>query len=228
MQIRTLDILISKRNHSALSYYDSTNCRVWAHPTSQSSRAGYEASSYMCAFYVSLVESTESFTTNGCPIHALQAMDPISITASAGTIIQMTFELITGIKSYYKSVKGSSKEVADLLQELESFGFVLESLKGISQKMDRATRQIDQFACDGTPQQETFHPHILQKMLEADGPLSLCYNEMLDFRRKLTRHQSNLNTSLKWPFKKAEIKAVVNRLRNLKSLLDTAIHRENL
>ena len=228
MQIRTLDILISKRNHSALPSYDSTNCRVWAHPTSQSSRAGYEASSYMCAFYGSLVEFTESFTTNGCPIHALQAMDPLSITASAGAIIQMTFELITGIKSYYKSVKGSSTKIADLLQELEYFGFVLESLKGLSQEMDGLTRRIDQFACNGTPQQETIHLPILQKMLEADGPLSVCYNEMLDFRRKLTRHQSNLKRSLKWPFKKAEIKAVVNRLRNLKSLLDTAIHRENL
>lgn len=155
-------------------------------------------------------------------------MDPVSITASAIAIIQVTAELITGTKRYYKSVKGSSHEIADLLQELESFGFMLESLKGISQKVDKTTRQIDQFAWDGTPQQEIIHLPILQKMLEADGPLSLCYNEMLELKRKLTKYQSSLKRSLKWPFKKDEIKAVVNRLRNLKSLLDTAIHRENL
>lgn len=155
-------------------------------------------------------------------------MDPLSVTASAIAIIQVTTELITGTKSYYKSVKGSSQEISDLLQELESFGFVLESLKGISQKVDETTRQIDQFACDGTPQQETIHLPILQKMLEADGPLSLCSNEMLEFKRKLTKYQSSLARSLKWPFRKDEIKAVVNRLRNLKSILHTAIHRENL
>lgn len=155
-------------------------------------------------------------------------MDPLSITASAIAIIQVTADLITGTRSYYKSVKGSSQETADLLQELESFGFVLESLKGISQKVDERTRQIDQFACDDTPQQETIHLPILQKMFEADGPLSLCYNEMLEFKRKLTKHHSSLKRSLKWPFQKDEIKAVVDRLRNLKSLLHTTIHRENL
>lgn len=46
---------------------------------------------------------------------------------------------------------------------------------------------------------------------------------MLVFKAKLTKDQSRIKRSLKWPFEKPEVKAVIKRLRLLKSLLDTAI-----
>ena len=69
---------------------------------------------------------------------------------------------------------------------------------------------------------------MLQRMLEAGGPLSLCYNEMIVLKRKLSQDQSSLKRSLKWPFQKDETKFVISQLRNLKSLLDTAIARDHL
>ena len=156
-------------------------------------------------------------------------MDPLSIAASAVSIINVTTDLITACRSYYKSVKGSTKEVAGLIHELESFDIVLKSLKDVSRETDeKAKQQIEQSGQHGESQQETSRLPTLQKMLEAGGPLSLCYNEMLLFKRKLTKDQSGLRRSLKWPFQKDEIKIVISRLRNLKSLLDTAIARDHL
>ena len=106
---------------------------------------------------------------------------------------------------------------------------MLKSLEDISHKMDKkAKQQIEQFVRDDISQNETSSLPALQKMLEAGGPLSLCYNEILVFKRKLTKDQSSLKRSLEWPFQKDEIKIVINRLRNLKSLLDTAIARDHL
>ena len=113
-------------------------------------RAGYGASycSYMSC--CSLVEAMESFIahellSNPCT----RTMDPLSITASAITIIQVTTDLINGCGSYYKSVKSSKKETAALIQELESFGIVLKSLKNISQEANETARQqTEQLARD--------------------------------------------------------------------------------
>ena len=156
-------------------------------------------------------------------------MDPLSITASAITILNVTTDLISACRNYHKCVKGSTKEVAGLIHELESFDIVLKSLEDISHKTDeQAKQQIWQLGQDDISQQDTSRLPTLQKMLEAGGPLSLCYNEMLVFKRKLTKDHSGLKRSLKWPFRKDEIKAVTSRLRNLKSLLDTAIARDHL
>ena len=156
-------------------------------------------------------------------------MDPLSITASTISIIQVTSELIIGCRSYYKSVKNSPEEIAEILQELESFDVLLRSLKDISQSADKTPQQqVEQWARHDIPQQKTNCLPMLQKMLEAGGPLSLCYHEMVVFKRKLTKDQSRFKKSLKWPFQKDEIKVVISRLRNLKSLLDTAIARDQL
>ena len=156
-------------------------------------------------------------------------MDPLSITASAIAITQVTIDLITRTRSYCKSVKDSPEEIAELLQELESFDVVLGSLRDIAQRADEpAQKQINQSACNIEIQPETSRLPTLQKMLKPDAPLSLCYNEMLFFQTKLTKGRSKVKKSLKWPFEKGEIKAVISRLRNLKSLLDTAIASDHL
>ena len=184
----------------------------------------------MGTYLGSLVEAIESFiTSRSPPTHPLQIMDPLSATASAIAIIQLTTNLITRCRRYYKSVKSSPEEIVELIQELESFDIVLNSLKDISQKADKATKQqVDQHARNDIPQQETSSLPMIQKMLEADAPLSLCFSEMVVFKTKLIKDESRFKKSLRWPFQKDEIKSIISRLRNLKSLLDTAIARDLL
>lgn len=183
----------------------------------------------MGASYGSLVDSKDSLITSPCRIHAPQAMDPLSITASAIAIIQVTTDLIDGARSYYKSVKNAREEIAELVHELESFDVLLKTLKDTSQRADALNKQqTDQLVPSVGCQRRVSRLPMLQKMMEADAPLSSCYNQMLLFKTKLTRDQSRVKRSLKWPFERDEIKAVIKRLRNLKSMLDTAIASDHL
>ena len=54
-------------------------------------------------------------------------MDSLSITASAVAIIQLITDLITETKKYYKNVKNAAKGIRALIEELTSFGGILES-----------------------------------------------------------------------------------------------------
>ncbi len=155
-------------------------------------------------------------------------MDPLSITASAITVIQLTAELLKGIRNYYKDVKNAPKEVAEFIDELTALGIVFERLKDISQKAEAAS--LSHIAVNGAVQhkQKAFCLPTLGSITKADGSLAICYKEMLAFQRKLTKDQSRLKKSLKWPFEKAEINDSIAHLRNLKSALDTAILSDQL
>jgi len=155
-------------------------------------------------------------------------MDPVSVTASAIAIIQLTTELLTTTRKYYKSAKSAPGEIAELIDELTAFGVVLEHLKTISQNA-RAVK-LRQNAANGVTSNSSNDSCLpmLQKMMEQGGPLTICYDEMLAFKMKLAEDQSKLKKSLKWPFRKDEIQAVLHRLRNLKAILDTAISSDQL
>ena len=55
-------------------------------------------------------------------------MDPLSITASAIAILNLTQSIIIGTNNFYKSARDCPAEICGLLDELTSFGKVLESL----------------------------------------------------------------------------------------------------
>ncbi len=165
-----------------------------------------------------------------CLLCLLRGMDPLSIAASTITIIQLTTELLTATYKYYKSAKNAPNEVSELLDELTTFGVVLEHLKIISQNARAAVSQKNNAKGTnfGTQDAKTGYLPMVQKMMESGAPLTVCYDEMLAFRMKLTKDQSKVKKSLQWPFRKAEIQAIVHRLRNLKSNLDTAISSDQL
>lgn len=152
-------------------------------------------------------------------------MDPLSITASAIAIIQLTTDLITGTRNYYKSARNAPKEITELFDELTSLGIVLGNLKKISKKADAARGSQDGAA---ESQRTASRLPMLVKMMESGGSLDICYLEMLAFRTKLTKEPSRIKKSLKWPFEKDEIIAVIRRLRNLRDVLITAIASDQL
>lgn len=155
-------------------------------------------------------------------------MDPLSITASAIAIIQLTIDLVQGTRNCYRDVKNAPKEIAEFVDQLNILGAVFERLKHTSQKADAISSS--HLRTNGGVQhaQNSGRLPLLKKMLEADGPLAICFEQMSVFRKKLTRNQSTIKKSLKWPFEKDEIKGAVKRLRDLKSILDTAILGDQL
>jgi hypothetical protein len=150
-------------------------------------------------------------------------MDPLSVTVSAITIITLTTDLIIWTQDYFQSVKTAPKEIAELVDELIIMSVVLENLRNISQKVEVPDRSQIGLTSNSESQQKASQLPMLKKMMEANGPLTICYKKMLSFKTKLTKDQSKIKKSLKWPFEKDEIMVVVSRLRSLKSVLDTAI-----
>lgn len=61
-------------------------------------------------------------------------MDPLSITASAIAILQLTQSIIIGTNNFYKSARDCPAEIRGLLDELTSFEKVLESLHSMVEK----------------------------------------------------------------------------------------------
>lgn len=155
-------------------------------------------------------------------------MDPLSVTASVIAIVELTSELISGTRDFYRSVRNAPSEIAELLDELTVFGVVLERLKYLSKQADSAgPSHASANGAAGESQKASRLP-TLQAMVKVDGSLAVCYDQMLAFKDKLTKDPSKTKRSLKWPFRKEEIAAVVQRLRNLRSVLDTAIASDHL
>ena len=63
-------------------------------------------------------------------------MDPLSITASAIAILQLTQSIIVGTNNFYKSARDCPAEIRGLLDKLMSFERVLESLQLMVEKAD--------------------------------------------------------------------------------------------
>ena len=147
-------------------------------------------------------------------------MDPLSATASIIAVLQLTQEVLTGTRNIYKGVKNASREIAELIEELTSFGVVLERLKIISHNAQQtvANGGSNNFNGDGPLP-------MLKKMMD-NGALSSCYQEMQVFKSKI--NENSRLKSLKWPFQKSEVRNMIERLRNLKSVLDTAISADQL
>ena len=150
------------------------------------------------------------------------------MTASTIAILQLTTEIISGTRDFYKSVKNAPKEVSDLLDELQLFGAVLERLQYVSKQADDAAQQQTSAVPAAGVTQKTSRLPMLHTMVKADGPLTICYDTMSKLKDKLISDPSKLKKSLKWPFRKEEIVAEVQRLRNLRSVLDTAIASDNM
>ena len=163
-------------------------------------------------------------------------MDPLSVTASAIAILQLTTSLIKITHSYAKQVKNARKEIKKLIEELTNLSIVFENLQAISERTDqyvaqRAETAVTRHVPTAGPtynQSEDSPLPTVQKMIEAGGPLQMCYNQMLAFQAELTKNQSKIKKSLTWPFQKEDIKEVLRHLRNLKSDLDTAINSDAL
>lgn len=155
-------------------------------------------------------------------------MDPISLTASTIAIIQLTTDLIKVTKDYYKGVKNAPREIAELIEESTNFGKVLEQLKTTLQAAESAERlEIARNGLYGIRKEASRLP-MLQEMMRVDGPLTSCHEEMLAFKTKLSQNPSTVRRSLKWPIERDETRAIISRLRHLKSVLDTAIASDQL
>ena len=83
--------------------------------------------------YVRLLSSNLDPSTASHSVNN-SVMDPLSVTASAITILQLTQSIIIGTNNFYKSARDCPAEICGLLDELTTFEKVLESLHSMVEK----------------------------------------------------------------------------------------------
>ena len=138
-------------------------------------------------------------------------MDPLSISASITTLVQLTSTVI----QHLDSVKGASEERRRVLSELASILGVFYFLKDQADQ----TKQDDQWSS------------TLQSLSVPEGPLD-------QFRRALERLSSKLappatglkklGNSITWPFQKEEIKEILGSIERQKALFNLARQNDHM
>ena len=163
-------------------------------------------------------------------------MDPLSISASSIAIFGLAKSLICGTRSFYKDIKDAPKHIAEFIQELENFEVVLKCLVDTVKKTEENDEQYNDqtgenpgVTTTGTSdgRKKASRLPTVQKLMQTDGPLFLCYEKLLGFETRLQRRDhSRLRKSVQWPFEKTEIQAITRRLGNLKTDLNMAINAD--
>ncbi|KAL8786582.1 MAG: hypothetical protein Q9213_002719 [Squamulea squamosa] len=151
-------------------------------------------------------------------------MDPLSITASAITIIQ-TIDKALG---YVKAVKNGPKERARLIEELQSLQVVLKSYQELSER--------SKADCSPTATSPLSTLNWLAETENASSPLARCREELeallAEFERlgsasegstRITRVQA-----LSWPLKHKEISSSFERLERLRRILEAGLSIDHL
>lgn len=151
-------------------------------------------------------------------------MDVLSVAASVVAIIQLSNEIIKGSRKYYIVAKNASKDIKHLLDELESFR---QALNGLNEIVTKAETSVSGGVNNGNVPSHEILLNI-RRMLEPNAPLTACFVEMQHFRHRMKRYESAVTRNLRWPFQRKETLEMVGRLRNLKSLLDTAIASDSV
>lgn len=141
-------------------------------------------------------------------IYKLQTMaDPLSIVASVIAIAQLTERLIALGYVYLGGTKAASKDLRELVNELQSLGKVLVVLQDYAQ----ADQNLQSTA--------------LQSLNGQNGPLPGCALELRRLQLKLEPKQGlrGMIQSLKWPFKEQETQQHIARIQRQKSLFILAL-----
>ncbi|KAL6714576.1 hypothetical protein ACLMJK_008001 [Lecanora helva] len=164
-------------------------------------------------------------------------MDPLSITASTIAILELTTACARVTKDYLAGVQNHPKEIATFFEELDNFERVLKQIETLSRRAgDDGKGKNQTNTGSNTPEAGTSQGWsnvgslpAVRKMIAEGGPLQLCHKKLLAFKTKIDQNsRSRIRRALKWPFDKAEIQAINERLNGLKVDLLTAIGTDSI
>lgn len=144
-------------------------------------------------------------------------MDPLSVSASIITLIQVTNEVVAFCFNYAAAAKGTPWALSRLIDELKSLRNVLESLEQLSRG-------------DGTDPVTAPRLGSIKALCDTEnGPIAkeLKYLDEklrppLWARRDGSRRQA-FAQSLIWPLKEGEIKRTIQNIERWKTILDLAL-----
>lgn len=139
-------------------------------------------------------------------------MEPLSAAASIIALIQVAGKLAFLGGKYIQGVKHASKDIDELIRELNSFKQVLVALKEHAEKVSQKSV-------------------VLQGL---NGQIQECTQQLESLGTELERGMSTqkglqkIFRSLKWPFKGPETAQIIERIERHKSSFTVALSADNL
>ncbi len=136
--------------------------------------------------------------------------DPLSITASIITVVQLAGSIASFCLSCNEATKGKDSIIQQILEELKGLTDVLGSLAQLAKEHGPETR-------------------CLRALADAGGALDDCKVLLETLKTELesvlvARGMTKLGKILTWPIKEKEVKALLERLSQRKSTLALALH----
>jgi hypothetical protein len=137
-------------------------------------------------------------------------MDPLSVTASAIAILQISGTIINLCYNYRSRVKNAAKEASRIVNELNGFRSVIESLFVFLEE-DSENKSAQSSA--------------LGKLAQSGGALVRCINELKVLEEKLEPKEGwrAVKAAILWPLKESEVKKVLHDIESTKSIVQLAL-----
>ena len=137
-------------------------------------------------------------------------MDPLSVTASAIAILQVSGTIISICYDYRSRVKNAAKEASRIINELNGLRHVTDSLFVFLE--DESERKL-------------LRGSALNKLAQEDGPLARCIVELKALEEKLKPKEgwSATKAAILWPLKESDVKKVLQDIDSTKSTLQLAL-----
>jgi hypothetical protein len=137
-------------------------------------------------------------------------MDPLSITASAIAVLQISGTIINLCYDYRSRIKNAAKEASRIVNELNSLRSVIDSLFVLLE--DESKRKSAQHSA-------------LAKLAQSDGPLTRCITELTALQKKLELKEGWRATkaAILWPLKESDVNKVLHNIESMKSTVQLAL-----
>jgi len=137
-------------------------------------------------------------------------MDPLSITASAIAIVQISGSIINTCYNYRNRLKSASKDASRIINELNALRTVIEALYQLLYD-ESETKSI--------------HESTLSKLSQPDGILATCLASLEELSKKLEPKEGWRATkaAIFWPLKESDIKRVLQNIDITKDTVQLAL-----
>lgn len=137
-------------------------------------------------------------------------MDPLSLTASIITVIQLTGAVVSAVYNYRKNVKSAPEDAAKIIQDLIGLSQILEELLQTIER-ERNTKVTRLASLEG--------------LAKSDGPLDSCQKTLERLNAKLQPEHGwrAVKQSLMWPLKQDYVKKTLDEIATAKATLGLAL-----
>lgn len=138
-------------------------------------------------------------------------MDPLSVTASIVTLIQLTGSVISTVYNYRKGVKNAPEGAAKIIHDLTDLSHILENLLQLVEKENATT--------------STTRLTSLKGLVSSGGSLESCQKTLERLKAKLQPENGwrAVKQSLTWPLKQDYIKQTLNEISAAKATFALAL-----